>query len=103
AHCRRTLGGFDGPRAEGTVSRFVRDWYAPRSAAELLFFRGLVEDYEHADVLRVVLARAGSSARRTTHSDLDFPPSPQRSESCCHKRRKTCRPVGEARRFLRRY
>ena len=81
----------------------MRDWYAPRSAAELLFFRGLVEDYEHADVLRVVLARAARSARRTTHFDLDFPRAPQRSEYWCHKHRKTCRPVGEARRFLRRY
>ena len=60
------------------VSRYVRDWYAPQAAAELLFFRGLVEDYEHADVLRVVLARAARSARRTTHFDLDFPRTPQR-------------------------
>jgi hypothetical protein len=85
------------------VSRYVRDWYAPRAAAELLFFRGLIEDYEHADVLRVVLARAARSARRTTHFDLDFPRAPQRSEYWCHKHRKTCRPVGEGRRFLRRY
>jgi hypothetical protein len=97
------LDAFDGARAESPVSRYVRDWYAPRSAAELLFFRGLVEDYEHADVLRIVLARAARSARRTTHFDLDFPRSPQRSEYWCHKHRKTCRPVGEARRFLRRY
>jgi hypothetical protein len=97
------LDSFEGARAEGPVSRYVRDWYAPRAAAELLFFRGLVGDYEHADVLRVVLARAARSARRTTHFDLDFPRAPQRSEYWCHKHRKTCRPVGEARRFLRRY
>ena len=97
------LGDFDGARPEGPVSRFVRDWYAPRAAAELLFFRSLVEDYEHADVLRVVLARAARSARRTTHFDLDFPRTPQRSPYWCHKHRRECRPVGEARRFLRRY
>jgi hypothetical protein len=97
------LDGLDGARPEGPVSRFVRDWYAPRAAAELLFFRGLVEDYEHADVLRVVLARAARSARRTTHFDLDFPRTPQRSPYWCHKHRRECRPVGEARRFLRRY
>ncbi len=74
------LDGFEGARPEPPVSRFVRDWYAPRAAAELLFFRGLVEDYEHADVLRVVLARAARSARRTTHFDLDFPRAPQRLE-----------------------
>jgi len=97
------LDGFDGARAEGTVSRFVRDWYAPRAAAELLFFRSLVEDYEHADVLRVVLARAARSARRTTHFDLDFPRRPQKTPYWCHKHRRECKPVGEARRFLRRY
>jgi hypothetical protein len=97
------LEKFDATKPDGPVSRYVRDWFAPRAAAELLFFRGLVEDYEHADVLRVVLARAARSARRTTHFDLDFPRAPQRSEYWCHKHRKTCKPVGEARRFLRRY
>jgi DNA modification methylase len=97
------LEEFGGERPEPPVSRYVRDWYAPRAAAELLFFRGLVEDYEHADLLRVVLARAARSARRTTHFDLDFPRAPQRSEYWCHKHRRTCRPVGEARRFLNRY
>jgi hypothetical protein len=100
--CSR-LDEFAGQRREGEVPKYVRDWYAPRAAAELLFFRGLVDDYEHADVLRVVLARAARSARRTTHFDLDFPRAPRRSEYWCHKHRRTCRPVGEARRFLRRY
>jgi hypothetical protein len=97
------LEAFEGARPEGPVSRFVSDWYAPRAAAELLFFRGLVDEYEHADVLRVVLARAARSARRTTHFDLDFPRTPQRSPYWCHKHKRECRPVGEAGRFLRRY
>jgi hypothetical protein len=100
--CSR-LEAFDGERPEAEVPRFVREWYAPRAAAELLFFRELVSDYEHGDVLRVVLARAARSARRTTHFDLDFPRKPQRSPYWCHKHRRECRPVGEARRFLRRY
>jgi hypothetical protein len=97
------LEAFQGARPEGPVSRFVRDWYAPRAAAELLFFRGLVDEYEHSELLCVVLARAARSARRTTHFDLDFPRTPQRSPYWCHKHRRECRPVGEARRFLRRY
>jgi hypothetical protein len=100
--CSR-LEQFEGARPEGDVPRYVREWYAPRAAAELLFFRGLVSDYEHADVLRVVLARAARSARRTAHFDLDFPRAPQRTPYWCHKHRRECRPVGEARRFLRRY
>jgi hypothetical protein len=97
------LERFELARPAGPRSRFVRDWYAPKAAAELLFFRSLVGDYEHADVLRVVLARAARSARRTTHFDLDFPRTPQRTPYWCHKHRRECRPVGEARRFLRRY
>jgi hypothetical protein len=82
---------------------YVREWYAPRAAAELLHFRSLVDDYAHADVLRVVLARAARSARLTTHFDLDFPTAPRRDPYWCHKHRRTCRPVEEAEKFLVRY
>ena len=97
------LAAFADTRPDEPTSRFVRDWYAPQAAAELFFFRSLVDDYEHDDLLRVVLARAARSARRTTHFDLDFPRAPQRGPYWCHKHRRQCRPVGEARRFLRRY
>jgi hypothetical protein len=82
---------------------YIRTWYAPRAAAELLHFRSLVDHVASADVLRVVLARAARSARRTTHFDLDFPREPQTDAYWCHKHRRTCRPVEEARRFLLRY
>ena len=54
-------------------------------------------------MLRVVLARAARSARRTTHFDLDFPRAPQQGEYWCHKHRRTCRPVESAGKFLTRY
>jgi DNA methylase len=82
---------------------FMRRWYAPRAAAELLAFRKLIPDYEHADVLRVVLARAARSARLTPHFDLDFPRAPQRGEYWCHKHKRVCRPVASAEKFLKRY
>jgi hypothetical protein len=82
---------------------YVGEWFAPQAASELLRFASLVEDYEHADVLRVVLARAARSARLTTHFDLDFPRRPQREPYWCHKHRRTCRPVEEAGKFLARY
>src|SRR2546428_6164702 len=82
---------------------YVRRWYAPRAGRELLAFRDLVDEYEHADVLRVILARAARSARRTTHFDLDFPRAPQLEPYWCHKHRRTCRPVETASQFLRRY
>jgi hypothetical protein len=55
------------------------------------------------DVGRIVLSRAARSARVTTHFDLDFPRAPVREPYWCHKHRRTCRPVGEAQKFLRRY
>ncbi|MEK6275790.1 MAG: DNA methyltransferase [Actinomycetota bacterium] len=84
-------------------SGYLGQWFAPRAAAELAFFRSYVDEYEHADVLRVVLARAARSARRTTHFDLDFPREPQVGEYWCHKHKKVCRPVERAEHFLRRY
>ena len=66
-------------------------------------FRSLIADYEHADVLRVVLARAARSARRTTHFDLDFPQEPQLEPYWCFKHRRECKPVERAEHFIRRY
>ena len=84
-------------------SAYLRRWFAPEAARELLGFRALVEDFEHADVLRVVLTRAARSARRTTHFDLDFPREPRLDPYWCHKHRRECRPVETASQFLRRY
>ncbi|MDX6518308.1 MAG: hypothetical protein QOF50_1154 [Gaiellaceae bacterium] len=93
---------FTGSSPRG-ASRYVRDWYAPAAAAELLHFRSLIADREHADVLRIVLARGARSARRTTHFDLDFPREPQIGPYWCHKHKRECRPVEHAEHFLRRY
>jgi hypothetical protein len=82
---------------------YLAEWFAPRAAAELLFWREIASDYEHADVLRVVLARAARSARLTTHFDLDFPRTPQQETYWCHKHKRQCRPVDRAEHFLRRY
>jgi DNA modification methylase len=90
-------------RSRERPSGYLSEWYSPRAASELLHFRALIDEYEHADVLRVVLARAARSARLTSHFDLDFPRAPQRDPYWCHKHRRTCTPVDEADKFLRRY
>jgi hypothetical protein len=101
---RDVLGRLDSLAAPtDEVPAFVRAWYAPRAAAELLGFRELAREYEHGHVLSVVLARAARSARLTTHFDLDFPRTPQRTPYWCHKHRRECRPVERASHFLRRY
>jgi hypothetical protein len=89
--------------ADGDTTPYLRQWYAPQALRELVGFRALADEYEHADVLRLVLARAARSARLTTHFDLDFPRSPQRGPYWCHKHRRECRPVERADHFLRRY
>ena len=100
----RRLEGQDGARLGSDPGRgYVGQWFAPRAAGELLAWRGLVDEYQHADVMRVVLARAARSARLTTHFDLDFPRAPQRGPYWCHKHRRTCTPVDHASHFLRRY
>jgi 16S rRNA G966 N2-methylase RsmD len=85
------------------VSGYLRDWYAPRSSAELIAFRGLIDEYRHRDVLRVILSRAARSARLAAHFDLEAPKAPQVGEYWCHKHRRECRPVDAAAGFLRRY
>ena len=85
------------------ASAYVRQWYAPGALAELLAFRDLIGEYEHRDVLRVVLSRAARSARRAAHFDLEAPREPQTGEYWCHKHKRTCRPVESAAGFLRRY
>jgi hypothetical protein len=85
------------------ASPYLREWYAPRAAAELLAFRGLLGGYRYADVLRVILSRAARSARRAAHFDLEAPRVAQTGEYWCHKHRRTCRPVESAVGFLRRY
>jgi hypothetical protein len=91
------------PRRGHRAGGYLRKWYAPRAAAELLGFRELLPEYRHADVLRVILSRAARSARRAAHFDLEAPKEPQRKEYWCHKHRRECRPVSSAAGFLRRY
>ena len=67
---------------------YVREWYAPGAIAQLLAFRDLVGEYEHRDVLRVILSRAARSARRAAHFDLEAPREPQTGEYWCHKHKR---------------
>jgi hypothetical protein len=100
---RDVVSRLDKARTRTKSSRYVRQWFAPQAARELLSFRELLDEYQHRDVLRVILARAARSARLTTHFDLDSPRVPQRGPYWCHKHKRECRPVEHAKPFLRRY
>jgi DNA modification methylase len=86
-------------------SEWLRAWYSERALRDLLAYRSALAKLEApiSDVARVILSRSARSARQTTHFDLDFPRTPQLEPYWCHKHRRTCRPVDEAFKFLRRY
>jgi hypothetical protein len=88
------------------ASEWLHSWYSPRALCELLAYHCVASeslDDPSWDVARVILSRAARSARRTTHFDLDFPRQPVTEPYWCHKHKRTCKPVDEAMRFLRRY
>ena len=87
------------------ASDWLRTWYAPRALSELLSYRGAIEELDDPswDAARVVLSRSARSARLTTHFDLDVPRAPATEPYFCHKHKRTCRPVEEAAKFIRRY
>jgi hypothetical protein len=95
-----------GNRSLRGVGSWLRRWYARAALRELLAYAdavGEIEDPEMRDVARVVLSRAARSARRARHFDLDFPSQAATAPHWCHKHRRTCVPVEEAAKFLRRY
>ena len=94
-----------GADAEAEVAEWLRSWYAPHALAELTAYRTAIQSLDDPawDVGKVILSRAARSARLTTHFDLDFPRTPTTEPYWCHKHKRTCRPVGEAMKFLRRY
>ena len=84
-------------------SEYLRQWFSSQSLMDLVVFRDLIPQYQYQDIMRVVLTRAARSARLTTHYDLDFPKKPQTEPYYCYKHGRTCTPVQEAWKFLRRY
>ena len=93
------------PAADEQASEWLRAWYSDRSLRELHAYRSAISKLDEpiADVGKVVLSRSARSARLTTHFDLDFPRAPQLEPYWCYKHRRTCRPVDESLKFLRRY
>lgn len=84
-------------------TEYIKAWFSPNAQRELLYFKELIKDYIHQDLLKIILSRSARSARLVTHFDLDFPKNPQKEPYFCYKHNRNCQPVDEAHKFLYRY
>jgi hypothetical protein len=86
-----------GGRSEGKFaveSDYLKTWFAPRSTQEMLYFRSIIPEYSHQDLLRVLLSRTARSCRLVHHYDLATPKKPVRGPYVCYKHKgKICEPV----------
>lgn len=81
-------------RDPGEERGYLERWFAPRSLREMLYFRRLIPEYEHQDLLKVLLSRTARSCRLVHHYDLATPKEPVRGPYLCYKHMgKTCGPV----------
>jgi DNA modification methylase len=76
-------------------SEYLKEWFAPRTLLEMLYYRRLISHYEYQDLLRVVLSRAVRSSRLVPHYDLATPkaPLPVGKEYWCRKHNRNCAPI----------
>lgn len=86
-----------------TENEFINTWYTEKARKELLLYRNLIKDYVYKDVLKIILSRSARSARNIKHYELDHPKEPVKEPYYCRKHSRTCYPVSEAMKFLKRY
>ena len=86
-----------------TDSVYLKEWFANRTLQELLYYKSIIIDYIHKDVLKVILSRAARSVRLITHYDLARPKKPVRDKYYCIKHKRICEPIKEALKFINRY
>lgn len=86
-----------------TDSAYLNRWYSPRALQEILFYRSILGEYRHSDVLKMILSRSARSARLIPHYDLATPKEPVRQPYYCFKHKRTCQPTDECLKFLQRY
>jgi DNA modification methylase len=86
-----------------TDSKYLKEWFSDRALQEILFYRNIIKDYSHQDVLKIILSRSARSARLISHYDLARPKKPIRETYWCIKHRRYCNPIDEALKFVNRY
>lgn len=94
---------FDTYNQYSTNSKYLNEWFAPRTLQEILFYRSIIPEYKNQDILKVILSRAARSSRLISHYDLARPKEPLREKYWCIKHKRTCAPTQEAFKFINRY
>jgi len=82
---------------------YFREWFAPRSIAEIYYYKSLIPSYHYPDVLKLILSRSARSCRLIPHYDLARPQKPIREPYYCYKHSRICQPTCEALKFIERY
>ncbi|MEW6455831.1 MAG: DNA methyltransferase [Acidobacteriota bacterium] len=98
----RPLLGTEVGRFE-TESEYFKKWFSDRALQEILFYRGIINDYKNQDILKIILSRSARSARLIPHYDLARPTKPIRETYWCIKHKRYCEPINEALKFINRY
>ena len=86
-----------------TESDYLKTWFAGRALQEMLFYRSIIPEYEHEDLLMIVLSRAARSSRLVAHFDIAAPRSPVSEPYYCYKHNRICKPIQQCLKFLRKY
>jgi len=78
-------------------SEYLKTWFAPRSLAELIFYRDEIKNYEYQDILKIILTRSARSSRLVHHYDIATPRKPVTEPYVCRKHQdKICSPIDRA-------
>jgi len=57
-------------------NKYLNDWFAKRSLAELTFYKNQIKNFDYQDVLKIILTRAARSSRLVHHYDIATPKKP---------------------------
>ncbi len=90
-------------KIEETNSEYLKTWYHPEALHPLLVFKNLIPNYDHQDVLKIILSRSARSSRMIAHYEVDFPKKPYDTDYFCLKHGKICHPTKNSKIFLKRY
>ena len=76
---------------------YLNTWFAPRSLAELLFYKDEIKNYDYQEILQIILTRAARSSRLVHHYDIATPKKPATEPYVCRKHQdKICTPIDRA-------